>query len=197
MKVKQRSKPMTFRHVVAACDAFDLMDKAGIPENLAIRSCVTVVNVFANTVNADASVYVSVEAEKLSNKKGQTILEHGSPRYELTRLFIKTHRDGKLSEERATAMAKKYWAVAIITKEEDERLRKMGLRSKLMEAPHERWASAGIQFATKVVLLDTDALSEEMQSVVAVDDAQPHTEQSEQVEPPVSMPKSWWRRLGR
>lgn len=146
-KVKQRSKPMSFKHVVAACEAFDIMDKAGIPENLAIRSCVTVVNVFANTVNSDTHVLMSEEAKKLSNLKGETILEHGSPRYELARLFIKTHREGKFTEVAAIAMARKYWAVAIITKEEDERLRKMGLRSTLMGSPHERWAAARINVA--------------------------------------------------
>lgn len=44
----------------------------------------------------------------------------------------------------------KYWDIAYITKEEDQRLRDLGLRSKLMATPHERWAAAGIEFADQV-----------------------------------------------
>jgi hypothetical protein len=40
----------------------------------------------------------------------------------------------------------KYWAIAYITKEEDQRLRALGLRSKMLENPLARWTAAGIQF---------------------------------------------------
>jgi hypothetical protein len=51
-----------------------------------------------------------------------------------------------LSEAHALALIEKHWQIAIITKEEDQRLTALGLRSKLMESAQARWAAAGIVF---------------------------------------------------
>ena len=76
---------------------------------------------------------VSVAARGLP--KSQTILEHGTPRTELTRLFLKAHHAGELTEELARNLMLKHWDIVHITREEDLRLNSLGLRSKLMEVP--------------------------------------------------------------
>jgi hypothetical protein len=40
----------------------------------------------------------------------------------------------------------KHWAIAHVTIEEDKRLEALGLRSKALDTPQERWAKAGIEF---------------------------------------------------
>jgi hypothetical protein len=59
---------------------------------------------------------------------------------------MKTHRENKWSEAHALALIEKHWQIAIITKEQDQRLTALGLRSKLMESARARWAAAGIVF---------------------------------------------------
>lgn len=101
-RVKRRAKPVTYADIVAACEAFDIMDRAGIPENLAIRTLVALINVYASEVHRGKTVAVSRAAQLVISERGATILEHGSPRYELTRLFVKTHRENRLIESCAS-----------------------------------------------------------------------------------------------
>ncbi len=44
-------------------------------------------------------------------------------------------------------LVKRYWKLAVITLEEDERLNKVA-RSKTFKTPEERWAAAGIKLRT-------------------------------------------------
>jgi hypothetical protein len=145
-KVKKRreGKAVTYAHIIAGCKAFDIMHDAGWPENLAIRSLRDMINVYASEVHHGREVMVSVAARGLS--KSQIILEHGTPRTELTRLFLKAYHAGELTEELAQNLMLKHWDIVHITREEDLRLNSLGLRSKLMESPLDRWKMAGIEF---------------------------------------------------
>ncbi len=145
-KVKKRreGKAVTYAHILAGCKAFDIMIDSGLPENLATRSLRDMINVYASEVHHGREVLVSVAARR--KPKSGIILEHGLPRTELTRLFIKAYHAGELTEELARDLMLKLWDVVHITREEDLRLNSLGLRSKLMESPLDRWKMAGIEF---------------------------------------------------
>lgn len=102
------------------------------------------INVYASEVHHGREVLVSVAAR--GKPKSGIILEHGTPRTELTRLFLKAYHAGELTEELARDLMLKLWDVVHITREEDLRLNSLGLRSKLMESPLDRWKMAGIEF---------------------------------------------------
>jgi hypothetical protein len=91
---RREGKAVTYAHIIAGCKAFDIMHDAGLPENLAIRSLRDMINVYASEVHHGREVMVSVAARGLS--KSQIILEHGTPRTELTRLFLKAYHAGEL-----------------------------------------------------------------------------------------------------
>jgi hypothetical protein len=145
-KVKKRraDKAVTYAHILAACEAYEIMHDSGVPENLAIRSLRDMVNVFASEVHHGKEVMVSVAARGLP--KSMVRLEHGTPRTELTRLFIVKWRAGELTADAARTLIQNHWDIAHITIEEDLRLNSLGLRSKLMESPLDRWKMAGIEF---------------------------------------------------
>jgi hypothetical protein len=145
-KVKKRreGKAVTYAHIIAGCKAYDIMHDSGVPENLAIRSLRDMVNVYASEVHHGREVLVSVAGRGLP--KSELILEHGTPRTELTRLFLKAHHEGSLTEAAAQNLMLKHWDIVHITREEDLRLNSLGLRSKLMESPLDRWKMAGIEF---------------------------------------------------
>jgi hypothetical protein len=135
------------------------MNRAGIPENLSIRSLVAVINVYASEIHHGKTVAVSRAAQQAIGRRGATVLEHGTPRYEFTRLFAKAHRENRLSEDLAKGLIQKYWVVAHVTKEEDQRLRDLGLRSKMMDTPFDRWSAAGFVFTEDERLQVSDAIT--------------------------------------
>ena len=103
-------------------------------------------NVYASDIHAGRPVAVSRAARPVLGLPGATVLEHGTPRRELTRLFVTAHRQNKLSEAHARSLIERHWAIAYVTKTEHQRLSDLGLRSKMMDSPHARWAAAGIKF---------------------------------------------------
>jgi hypothetical protein len=145
-KVKKRreGKAVTYAHIIAGCKAFDIMHDAGVPENLAIRSLRDMINVYASEVHHGREVVFSAAARGLP--KSQLILEHGTPRTELTRLFLKAYHADELTDDLARNLMLKHWDIVHISREEDLRLNSVGLRSKLMESPLDRWKMAGIEF---------------------------------------------------
>jgi hypothetical protein len=53
----------------------------------------------------------------------------------------------KLSTKSMARLVERYWKLAVITLEEDERLNKVA-RSRAFKSPQERWAAARIEFET-------------------------------------------------
>jgi hypothetical protein len=145
-RVKKRNKPVKYEHVVAVLDTFDALIEAGVVENLLFKVLDHLLNVYTSDVHAGRSIPVSKAAKPKLGLPGATILEHGTPRRELTRLFVSAYRENKLSEDYARRLIEKHWAIAHITKEEDQRLRDLKLRSKMMDSPHARWSAANITF---------------------------------------------------
>lgn len=147
--VKKRNKPVTYAQVIKAFEAYDIMTDAGVPKNLSLKVFDVLVNVYASEVHAGRPVPVSRAAGQVLTKGGSEsdlILEHGTPRRALTLHLLEVRRANKLSEDAMKQIIEKYWAIAYITKEEDQRLRDLGLRSKMMDTPRDRWGAAGIEF---------------------------------------------------
>ena len=145
-RVKRRNKPVKYEDLIAVFDTFDALIEAGVVENLLFKVLDHLLNVYASDVHAGRLVPASRAARPVLGVPGATILEHGTPRRELTGLFVTAHRRNKLSEAHARNLIERHWAIAYVTKAEHQRLSDLGLRSKMMDSPHARWAAAGIKF---------------------------------------------------
>jgi hypothetical protein len=66
-------------------------------------------------------------------------VEHGTPRRHFVREVLAKYRVGGLTKDWLDDFCDKYWKVAVITHEEDERLRRLA-RSQAYPTPEERWA---------------------------------------------------------
>jgi len=149
LKRVKRHTPIAYQQLITCFDCFDLMTEAGIAENLSLKVFDHVVNVYASNFHAGKRVPVSRAAQRLLDNGGtkrDIILEHGTPRRALTLLLMKERRANTLTEARAKAIMETHWAIAHITREEDQRLRDRGPNSKMMMTPHARWAAAEIEF---------------------------------------------------
>lgn len=155
---------MKYEHIVAVFDAFDSLIETGVVENLLFKVLDHLLNVYASDVHAGRPIPISRAARSLLGVPGAVILEHGTPRRELTRLFVTAHRRNKLSKAHARNLIEKHWAIAYITKAEDQRLRDLGLRSKMMDSPQARWAAAGIEFTDEIGMYISDEISKAAQS---------------------------------
>jgi hypothetical protein len=72
-------------------------------------------------------------------------VEHGTPRRSFARMILAIYQKGNLNEKTAKELVERYWKLAVITLDEDQRLNKTA-RSKMFETPEERWRAAGIEF---------------------------------------------------
>jgi len=143
-RAKVRRKPVSYPQLIAACQAFDVMIKAGVIENLAIRSLTFVVGVYADNVHGGRRLPISRAARRAA--KSEWRREHGAPKVPFARLIMKAYREGKLTEAVADALCEKHWQIAIITKEEDRRITANGWRSKLGDSAFARYGANGIEF---------------------------------------------------
>jgi hypothetical protein len=75
------------------------------------------------------------------------VVEHGTPRRAFARLVLELSRKGELNDQSMNDLAQRYWKVAVVTREEDDRLNKVA-RFTMYDTPEERWAAAGIIFTT-------------------------------------------------
>jgi hypothetical protein len=155
---------ITVAQLALACRHYEEMRKAGVTENLAIRTLEHFVEVYSKLcMGASATPYQidkvklwSVKARKLRKAKpnarpGELFrIEHGTPRRDLARLVLKLSYEGKLTERTMQKIARKHYKVAVITLEEDKALNKI-VRSKMPNSkmprrPDDRWKLAGIKF---------------------------------------------------
>jgi len=60
-------------------------------------------------------------------------------------MVLDLYQKEKLNSKTMTRLIKRFWKLAVITLEEDERLNKIA-RSKIFKTPDERWEAAGIKF---------------------------------------------------
>ena len=148
VKTRRTDKRITYAQLMKCFEAYDTMTDAGVPKNLSLKIFDVVVNVYASEVHAGKPVPVSRAAQQVLVNGGSAsdlILEHGTPRRALTLRLLEARRAG-LSEATMRQIIEKHWAIAYITKEEDQRLRNKGLRSTMLENPLARWTAVGIEF---------------------------------------------------
>ena len=150
---------VTIDHLVLACRHFEEMIAAGVTENGAIRTLEVFADVYAKLHmggsatphHVDQVDLWSVKARRIRNRmpdakpRDYFRVEHGTPRRGFARKVLDIYRKGKLNAKTMAKLVERYWKLAVITLEEDERLNKVA-RSKTFKTPEERWAAAKIMF---------------------------------------------------
>src|ERR1035437_4100071 len=135
------------------------MIAAGVTENGAIRTLELFADVYAKMhLGGSATPHHvrqvslwSVRAievrERIPNAKPREYfrVEHGTPRRGFARKVLELYWKEELTTKSMANLVKRYWKLAVITLEEDERLTKIA-RSKTFKSPEKRWAAAGIKF---------------------------------------------------
>ncbi len=135
------------------------MMAAGVSENLAIRTLELFADFYAKLLmgRSAAPHHVnqvelwSVKARNLKKKspdgkpKDLYRVEHGTPRREFARKVLILYRKSSLNEKSMQRLVRRYWKLAVITLEEDQRLNRVA-RSRMYATPEKRWSAAGIQF---------------------------------------------------
>lgn len=152
---------LSIDQISLACRHVDELTAAGVSENFAIRTLELFADVYAKLYHGGSATphharqvprnQWSLAALKLAGDahpnwpSGALRVEHGTPRRRFARLVKQLHGAGRLTGAEMDFLCKRYWKLAVITVEEDSRLNKIA-RSKLFDAPEERWAAAGIIF---------------------------------------------------
>lgn len=127
-------------------------------ENLAIRTLELLADLYAKTHSGGkASVYHvkevpteqwSLAAIRAGKRKrnappGSYLrVEHGTPRRDFARRVLALYKKRRLTEQTMRSLVRRYWKLAVITHEEDRRLK----RRDKFASPTRRWAAAGIRF---------------------------------------------------
>ena len=92
---------------------------------------------------------VAALAAREANPKAKVIREHGTPMSAFTKIgYDRYLRDG-LTKDVLDDLIAKYYRLAVITDEEDRRLKKLA-RSRMYDTAEARWAAAGIVFPAPV-----------------------------------------------
>ena len=156
---KASRNTVTIDQLALACRHFEEMIAAGVTENGAIRILELFADVYAKVhMGGSATPHHvrqvslwSVRAIKVRDRmpdakpRDYFRVEHGTPRRGFARKVLDLYRKKKLSARTMTKLVERYWKLAVITLEEDQRLNKIA-RSKTFKTPEERWAAAGIKF---------------------------------------------------
>jgi hypothetical protein len=139
MDAKSSRNAVTIDHLALACRHFEEMIAAGVTENGAIRTLELFADVYAKMHRGGSATphhvdqvdLWSVKARRLRNRipdakpKDHFRVEHGTPRRCFARKVVELYRKDKLSEKNMAKLAERYWKLAVITLEEDERLNKI------------------------------------------------------------------------
>ena len=150
---------VTIDQLALACRHFHEMRDAGVTENMAIRTLELLADVYAKLHtggsatphHVDQVELWSVNARKIRDRvpdakpRDYFRVEHGTPRRGFALKVLELYRKDKLSAKTMARLVERYWKLAVITLEEDERLNKIA-RSKTFKTPDERWEAAGIKF---------------------------------------------------
>lgn len=157
IKIKKPSKNQpTIKQLCLACRHVEEMEKEGMTINHAIRILELLTDVYAKLLKGgSASPHSAQQVElwslaalKFKNSKPyarHVRVEHGTPRRAFALKVLDLYHKNKLNESEMANLVKKYWKLAVITLEEDEKLNKIA-RSKMYDTPELRWKAAGISF---------------------------------------------------
>lgn len=152
-----KNKP-TIRQLQLACRHINEQIAAGMSLNHAIRLLELIADVYAMThedgkanvwhpkrVPSDRwSIAARREHRAKPNVPTGTYLrvEHGTPRRQFAGFVRELHKRRRLNAPNMARLIKRYWKMAVITHEEDRRLK----RRNKFKNPVERWAEARIRF---------------------------------------------------
>lgn len=157
--MRKSKNAITIEQLRLACRHVHEMQAQGVTENLAIRSLEIFSNVYAKLLAGGSATPDHVSQVKLWSRKARQLkrknphgkakdlfrVEHGTPRRAFARMVLKLHSTNLLNEKTMRSLVRRYWKIAVITLEEDQRLNKIA-RSKAFRTPDERWSLAGIRF---------------------------------------------------
>jgi hypothetical protein len=156
---KASNNAVTVEHLAPACRHFEEMLAAGVSENGAIRTLEFFADVYAKVHSGGSatphhvrqvslwSVRAIEVRERMPTAKPREYfrVEHGTPRRAFARKVLELYWKEELTSKSMPNLVKRYWKLAVITLEEDERLNKIA-RCKSFKSPDRRWAAAGIKF---------------------------------------------------
>lgn len=156
---KPSKNAQTIDHLSLACRHVEEMKAAGVTENLAIRTLELLADVYAKRHMGGSAtphhvsqvVLWSIEAKRIRTRTPEAIpkdhyrVEHGTPRRAFALKVLELYLKEKLNVKTMAKLVERYWKLAVITLEEDQRLNKVA-RSKVFRTPEERWKMANIRF---------------------------------------------------
>ena len=156
---KVSKNTVTIDQLVLACRHFQEMVEAGVTKNIAIRTLELFAEVYAKLHMGGSATPHHVDQVELWSVNARRIrdrvpdvkprdcfrVEHGTPRRGFALKVLELYRKDKLSAKTMAKLVERYWKLAVITLQEDERLNKVA-RSKTFKTPEERWAEAKIKF---------------------------------------------------
>lgn len=157
--MRKSKNAVTLIQLQIACRHVEEMMAEGVSENLAIRTLELFADMYAKVHNGSGATPHHVSQVVLWSKAAKSLkkkqpdgkpkdflrVEHGTPRRGFARKVMKLYQKKKLTDRAMAGLVKRYWKLAVITLEEDQRLNK-GARSKPFATPEQRWASANIKF---------------------------------------------------
>ena len=152
---------ITVDQLKIACRHVQELLDAKVTENMAIRTLELFTDVYAKLLTGGSATphHVTQVPHKQWSTSARNVLsqnpsaapkdnfrvEHGTPRRAFARKVLNLYESEKLTEESMEGLVNRYWKLAVITLEEDERLNKIA-RSKAFDTPDDRWRAAGITF---------------------------------------------------
>jgi hypothetical protein len=143
---------VTINQLALACRHFQEMVAAGVTLNGAIRTLELFADVYAKVhMGGSATPHHvrqvglwSVQATEIRDRmpgakpRDYFRVEHGTPRRSFALKVLELYRKDKLSTMTMAKLVKRYWKLAVITLEEDNRLNKVA-RSRAFKTPEARW----------------------------------------------------------
>jgi hypothetical protein len=149
---------ITFEQIQLACGHVLELNAAGVTSNIAIRTLELMIDVYGKLYHGGKATphhvshikQWSIAARKaIVNHPGRPAkeflrVEHGTPRRALATLVLKHHADNSLDKNLLNDFMARYWKLAVLTLEEDERLNRL-VRSKMSDTPEQRWALVNIE----------------------------------------------------
>ena len=157
---------VTIEQLELACRHVQELRAVGVTENQAIRLLEHFTDLYAHLhKGGSASPYRasripypqwSVAAKKLKRKNpdikaaGNLVVEHGTPRRPFARKVIELYQNKNLNENEMAKLVKRYWQLAVVTKQEDQVLNSR-FRTVFFSSPKKRWDAGGIKFDKSTV----------------------------------------------
>lgn len=150
---------ITIEQLQLACRHVHEMRSAGVSENMAIRTLENFADVYAKLHTGGSATPHHVDQFELWSVRARALredlpegkprdylrVEHGTPKRAFARMILDLFSRDQLTSAEMARLISRYWRIAILTIEEDERLNRIA-RTKAYQRPEDRWAAAGIEF---------------------------------------------------